>query len=165
MRAARRGGEWDDDRRFLHVTWAVLFRLGIVEATPANRCHRDPTDRGPPHRRGARLASRRLGDYTAVLADTHAPSMRDGIAIRLTHFGRHLAGVDPNPGPRSNLDRQRHIELCLAGNRSRPGSNRNRVTMPPTVRRPRPSAVGKRALPSHPRYCRFTPHVATPALA
>jgi integrase len=34
----------------------------------------------------------------------------DGIAIRLAHFGRHLAGTDPGLGSLAGLDRQRHNE-------------------------------------------------------
>jgi integrase len=113
-RAARRGGEWDNDRGFLHATWTVLFHLGIIEVTPPNRRRRDHTDHtrhfgGVP----AWLAAR-LGDYTAVLAGTHAPSTRDGIAIRLAHFGRHLAATDPGLACLADLDRQCHIETYLA---------------------------------------------------
>ena len=38
----------------------------------------------------------------------------DGIAIRLGHFGRHLAAVDPDLDTLAGLDRQRHIETYLA---------------------------------------------------
>jgi integrase len=113
-RAAHRGSGWDNDRGFLHATWAVLFHLDIVEVTPPNRRRRDHHDHS--HHFGgvpAWLATR-LGDYTAVLAGTHAPSTRDGIAIRLAHFGRHLAGVDPGLVSLAGLDRQRHIETYLS---------------------------------------------------
>jgi integrase len=113
-RAAIRGGRPDNDRGFLHAAWAVLFHLGIVEVTPPNRRRRDHTDHA--HHFGAVPAwlAARLDDYTAVLVGTHAPSTRDGIAIRLAHFGRHLATVDPALTCLAGLDRQRHIETYLA---------------------------------------------------
>jgi integrase len=113
-RAARHGTDGNNDRGFLHAAWAVLFHLGIVEVTPPNRRRRDHTDH--THHLGGvpTWLATRLGDYTAVLAGTHATSTRDGIAIRLAHFGRHLAAIDPDLGCLSNLDRQRHIETYLA---------------------------------------------------
>src|SRR5439155_16674626 len=81
-RATARSG-WDNDRGFLHAAWATLFHLGVVTATPPNRRRHDHRDHA--HHFGgvpAWLAAR-LGDYTAVLVGTHAPSTRDGIAIRL----------------------------------------------------------------------------------
>jgi integrase len=112
-RATARSG-WDNDRGFLHAAWATLFHLGVVTVTPPNRRRHDHRDHA--HHFGgvpAWLAAR-LGDYTAVLVGTHAPSTRDGIAIRLAHFGRHLPAVDPNLTTLAGLDRQHHIETYLA---------------------------------------------------
>ncbi|MGI5182313.1 tyrosine-type recombinase/integrase [Dactylosporangium sp. CA-152071] len=111
---AARGGGGDNDRGFLHAAWATLFHLGIIEVTPPNRRRRDHT--GHAHHFGgvpAWLAAR-LGDYTTALIGTHAPSTCDGIAIRLAHFGRHLAAIDPGLDSLAQLERQPHIETYLA---------------------------------------------------
>jgi integrase len=113
-RAEARGGDWTNDRGFLHAGWAVLFHLGIVTLTPPNRRRHDHTDHA--HHFGGVLAwlAKRLQDYTHTLIGTHATSTMDGIAIRLAHFGRHLATVDPDLDTLAGLDRQRHIETYLA---------------------------------------------------
>ncbi|MFJ2030150.1 tyrosine-type recombinase/integrase [Streptosporangium sp. NPDC087985] len=114
VRAERRSRSWTNDRGFLHAAWTVLFHLGVVEVTPPNRRRHDHTDHA--HHFGgvpAWLAAR-LQDYATALTGTHAPSMMDGIAIRLAHFGRHLATVDPDIDSLAGLDRQRHIETYLA---------------------------------------------------
>jgi integrase len=113
-RAERCGRSWSNDRGFLHAAWTVLFHLGVVEVTPPNRRRHDHTDH--IHHFGdvpAWLASR-LQDYATALTGTHAPSTMHGIAIRLAHFGRHLAAVDPDLDSLSGLDRQRHIETYLS---------------------------------------------------
>ncbi|TDE60276.1 integrase [Nonomuraea mesophila] len=113
-RAERRGTNWGNDRGFLHAAWTVLFHLGVVSVTPPNRRRHDHT--GHTHHLGgvpAWLATR-LQDYLTALTGTHAPSTMDGIAIRLAHFGRHLAAIDPGLGSLAGLDRQRHIETYLA---------------------------------------------------
>ena len=99
---------------FLHAAWAVLFHLGIIDVTPPNRRRREHA--GHAHHFGgvpAWLAAR-LEDYTSAISGTHEPSTMDGIAIRLAHFGRHLAAVDPGLDSLAGLDRQRHIETYLA---------------------------------------------------
>jgi integrase len=53
-------------------------------------------------------------DYATALSGTHEDSTMDGIAIRLAHFGRHLAATDPDLDSLADLDRQRHIETYLA---------------------------------------------------
>ena len=113
-RGERRGRDWSNDRGFLHAAWTVLFHLGIVEVTPPNRRRRERA--GHAHHFGgvpAWLASR-LEDYTAAISGTHESSTMDGIAIRLAHFGRHLAAVDPGLESLAGLDRQHHIETFLA---------------------------------------------------
>ncbi|MGH3121819.1 MAG: tyrosine-type recombinase/integrase [Streptosporangiaceae bacterium] len=113
-RGERRGRDWPNDRGFLHAAWTVLFHLGIVEVTPPNRRRREHA--GHAHHFGgvpAWLASR-LEDYTAAISGTHESSTMDGIAIRLAHFGRHLAAVDPRLESLAGLDRQHHIETFLA---------------------------------------------------
>lgn len=112
--AQRCDRDWDNDRGFLHAAWAVLFHLGILPVTPPNRRRRDHTDHSHHFGGVPGWLAARLGDYTAVLAGTHATSTRDGIAIRLAHFGRHLATVDPGLSTLAGLDRQRHIETYLA---------------------------------------------------
>ena len=92
----------------------MLFHLGIVDVTPPNRRRREHA--GHAHHFGgvpAWLAAR-LGDYTSAISGTHEPSTMEGIAIRLAHFGRHLAAVDPDLDTLAGLDRQRHIETYLA---------------------------------------------------
>jgi integrase len=113
-RAHARGGAGDNDRGFLHAAWATLFHLGTVQVTPPNRRRRDHP--GHAHHFGgvpAWLATR-LGDYTAALVGTHAASTCHGIAIRLAHFGRHVAAVDPGLDSLAGLQRQCHIETYLA---------------------------------------------------
>jgi len=113
-RGDRRSGDWSNDRAFLHAAWAVLFHLGIVDVTPPNRRRRDHD--GHAHHFGgvpAWLAAR-LEDYTSAISGTHESSTMEGIAIRLAHFGRHLAAVDPDLDTLAGLDRQRHIETYLA---------------------------------------------------
>ena len=113
-RGERRNGDWPNDRVFLHAAWAVLFHLGIVDVTPPNRRRREHD--GHAHHFGgvpAWLAAR-FEDYTSAISGTHERSTMDGIAIRLGHFGRHLAAVDPDLDTLAGLDRQRHIETYLA---------------------------------------------------
>jgi integrase len=113
-RGERRGGDWSNDRGFLHAAWAVLFHLGIVDVTPPNRRRREHS--GHEHHFGgvpAWLAAR-FENYTSVISGTREPSTMEGIAIRLAHFGRHLAAVDPDLDSLAGLDRQRHIETYLA---------------------------------------------------
>jgi integrase len=113
-RGERCGRDWSNDRGFLHAAWTVLFHLGIVEVTPPNRRRREHA--GHAHHFGgvpAWLAAR-LEDYTAAISGTHESSTMDGIAIRLAHFGRHLAAVDPGLESLAGLDRQHHIETFLA---------------------------------------------------
>ncbi|GAA1623768.1 hypothetical protein GCM10009733_020520 [Nonomuraea maheshkhaliensis] len=113
-RAERRGRDWSNDRGFLHAAWTVLFHLGVVPVTPPNRRRADHTDHA--HHFGgvpAWLAGR-LQDYATALTGTHAPSTVDGIAIRLAHFGRHLAVIDPDLDCLAGIERQRHIETYLA---------------------------------------------------
>jgi len=113
-RGERRNGDWSNDRGFLHAAWTVLFHLGITDVTPPNRHRHEHA--GHAHHFGgvpAWLAAR-LEDYTSVISGTHEPSTMDGIAIRLAHFGRHLAATDPGLDSLAGLDRQRHIETYLA---------------------------------------------------
>ena len=113
-RGERRGKDWSNDRGFLHAAWTVLFHLGIVEVTPPNRHRHEHA--GHAHHFGgvpAWLAAR-LEDYTAAISGTHELSTMDGIAIRLAHFGRHLAATDPDLDSLAGLDRQPHIETYLA---------------------------------------------------
>jgi integrase len=113
-RGERRGRDWSNDRGFLHAAWTVLFHLGIVEVTPPNRRRHEHA--GHAHHLGgvpAWLAAR-LEDYTSAISGTHESSTMDGIAIRLAHFGRHLAAADPDLHSLAGLDRQRHIETYLA---------------------------------------------------
>jgi integrase len=113
-RGERRGRDWSNDRGFLHAAWTVLFHLGTVEVTPPNRRRREHA--GHAHHFGgvpAWLAAR-LEDYTSAISGTRESSTMDGIAIRLAHFGRHLAAVDPGLDSLAGLDRQRHIETYLA---------------------------------------------------
>jgi integrase len=136
-RGERRGGDWSNDRVYLHASWALLFHLGIVDVTPPNRRRREHD--GHAHHFGgvpAWLAAR-LEDYTSAISGTHERSTMDGIAIRLGHFGRHLAAVDPGLDSLAGLDRQRHIETYLAATavatalrRGQPigaGEQRNRI--------------------------------------
>lgn len=136
-RAGRRGRDWPNDRAFLHAAWAVLFHLGVVAVTPPSRRRHGHADHS--HHFGgvpAWLAAR-LQAYVTALSGTHAPSATDGIAIRLAHFGRHLAAADPGLTSLAGLGRQRHIETCLAatatartargGQPISPGEQRNRI--------------------------------------
>jgi len=113
-RGERRGRDWSNDRGFLHAAWTVLFHLGIAEVTPPNRRRHEHA--GHAHHFGgvpAWLAAR-LEDYATAVSGTHEDSTMDGIAIRLAHFGRHLAAADPGLDSLAGLDRQRHIETYLA---------------------------------------------------
>jgi integrase len=113
-RVERRNGDWSNDRVFLHASWAVLFHLGIVDVTPPNRRRREHA--GHAHHFGGVpvwLAAR-FEDYTSAITGTREQSTMDGIAIRLAHFGRHLAAIDPDLDTLAGLDRQRHIETYLA---------------------------------------------------
>jgi hypothetical protein len=114
QRARTRRADWANDRVLLHAAWAVLFHLGIVALTPPNRRRHDHTDHA--HHFGGVPAwlAKRLQDYTQVLIGTHANSTRDGIAIRLAHFGRHLAIADPTLDTLADLQRQQHIETYLS---------------------------------------------------
>jgi hypothetical protein len=113
-RGERLGRDWSNDRGFLHAAWTVLFHLGITDVTPPNRRRREHA--GHSHYFGgvpAWLAAR-LGDYTSAISGTHESSTMEGIAIRLAHFGRHLAATDPGLDSLAGLDRERHIETYLA---------------------------------------------------
>jgi integrase len=113
-RGERRGKDWSNDRGFLHAAWTVLFHLGIVEVTPPSRRRHEHA--GHAHHFGGvpTWLAARLEDYTPAISGTREPSTMDGIAIRLAHFGRHLAAVDPDLDSLAGLDRQRHIETYLA---------------------------------------------------
>jgi integrase len=136
-RGERRNGDWSNDRVFLHASWAVLFHLGIVDVTPPNRRRREHA--GHAHHFGGVpvwLAAR-FEDYTSAITGTREQSTMDGIAIRLAHFGRHLAAVDPGLDTLAGLDRERHIETYLAatavataprgGQPAGAGEQRNRI--------------------------------------
>lgn len=113
-RGERRNGDWSNDRGFLNATWTVLFHLGIIDVTPPNRRRREHS--GYAHHFGgvpAWLAAR-FEDYASAIAGTHESSTMDGIAIRLAHFGRHLAATDPDLDSLAGLDRERHVETYLA---------------------------------------------------
>jgi integrase len=117
-RGERRGKDWSNDRGFLHAAWTVLFHLGVVGVTPPNRRRHEHA--GHAHHFGgvpAWLAAR-LEDYATAVSGTHEDSTMDGIAIRLAHFGRHLAAADPGLDSLADLDRQRHIETYLAATAS-----------------------------------------------
>jgi len=40
-RGERHGGDWSNDRVYLHASWAVLFHLGVIDVTPPNRRRRE----------------------------------------------------------------------------------------------------------------------------
>src|SRR5712691_4788052 len=113
-RGERLGRDWSNDRGFLHAAWTVLFHLGIVTVTPPSRRRHENAGHGRHFGGVPAWLAARLEDYTAAISGTHEPSTMDGIAIRLAHFGRHLAAVDPGLDFRSGLDRQRHVETYLA---------------------------------------------------
>ena len=113
-RGERRGKDWSNDRGFLHAAWTVLFHLGIVEVTPPNRRRHERAGHARHFGGVPAWLAARLEDYTAAISGTHEDSTMDGIAIRLAHFGRHLAAADPDLDSLAGLDRQRHIETYLA---------------------------------------------------
>jgi integrase len=112
-RAEARGVSAKNDLGFLHTAWAVLYQLQIVAVTPPNRRRRDHADTS--HHFGGVPAwlAERLLLYTERLRGTHRPSTISGIAIRLAHFGRFLAGCDPELSSLADLERQRHVEPYL----------------------------------------------------
>jgi hypothetical protein len=109
----------------------VWWRWPAQPAPPRPHRPRPPLPRSPG------LARDRLQDYATAPTGIDAPSTLDGIPIRLAHFGRHLAAVEPGLGSLSGLDRQRHIEIYLAavaaaramrgGQVISPGEQRNRI--------------------------------------
>jgi site-specific recombinase XerD len=112
-RATSVGVDWGNDRGFLHAAWAVLYHLGIIEVAPPNRrrLERDGYDH---HFTGVTDPLRALlVAYTELLTGTHAPTTVTAVAIRLAHFGRHLAGIDASLTSLADLDRCRHIEPYL----------------------------------------------------
>lgn len=113
-RARARDVSPGNDLGFSHAAWAVLYHLQIVAVTPPNRRRRDHHDAS--HHFGGVLAwlACRLLRYCERLRGTHAPSTISGIAIRLAHFGRFLAGCDPQLSSLAGLERERHIEPYLA---------------------------------------------------
>ena len=113
-RGERRGKDWSNDRGFLHAAWTVLFHLGIVEVTPPSRRRHERAGHARHFGGVPAWLAARLEDYTAAISGTHEDSTMDGIAIRLAHFGRHLAAADPDLDSLAGLDRQRHIETYLA---------------------------------------------------
>jgi integrase len=103
-------------RDALHATWRVAYHMGAALTPPpggANRAHlRWPWAR---HFAGAAPAiSRSLAAYLDCAAATRTRSTLLGIAARLGHFARFLAGHDPALASLAGLDRQRHIEPYLA---------------------------------------------------
>src|SRR5260370_15893164 len=103
-RGERRNADWSNDRGFLNAAWTVLFHLGIIEVTPPNRRRREHA--GHAHHFGgvpAWLATR-LEEYTSAISGTHEASTMEGIAIRLAHFGRHLAATAPDLDSLAALD-------------------------------------------------------------
>jgi integrase len=114
QRAQTRGKSWSNDRGFLHAAWTVLFHLGVVEEAAPTRRRHDHSDHSHHFGGVPSWLAVRLQDYATALTGTHAGSTLDGIAIRLAHFGRHLAAVDPGLASLAGLDRQAHIETYLA---------------------------------------------------
>jgi integrase len=103
-------------RDALHATWRVAYHMGATLTPPpggANRAHlRWPWAR---HFTGAAPGiSRSLAAYLECAAATRTRSTLLGIAARLGHFARFLAGHDPALASLAGLDRQRHIEPYLA---------------------------------------------------
>jgi integrase len=111
--AATAGSSCRNDLGALHAAHAVLFHLGIVTVTPPNR-RRRPDDRFEQHFHGVDEPLRAtFVAYLQRLVGTHARSTLQGTAIRLAHFGRQLAAVDPELASLADLDRRRHIEPYL----------------------------------------------------
>jgi integrase len=89
----------------------VLFHLGIVEVPP-------------PSKQGPQSFAERMADASLALrpsfvaylerkAGTCQAKTVTAMATRLSHFGRFLAGIDPELSSLAELDRRRHIEPYL----------------------------------------------------
>lgn len=112
-RQARTGKGWKHYRTALHTTRTALFHLGVLPAPPV-----------APQQGSARSWQRRLAGVSPLLIDdvtaylerlraTHAPQTISHVAVRLAHFGRHLATIDPDLASFGQLERRRHVETYL----------------------------------------------------
>jgi integrase len=110
-REALTGQGWGHYRTALSAAHRVLFHLGIVQAPP-------------PHWQGPESFEKRMADvgpglrpafvaYLERKSGTCKAETVTGIATRLAHFGRFLAGVDPGLSALADLDRRRHVEPWL----------------------------------------------------
>jgi integrase len=131
-------------RDALHATWRVTYHMGAALTPPpgtASRAHlRWPWAR---HFAGAAPGiSRSLAAYLECAAATRTRSTLLGIAARLGHFARFLAGHDPALASLAGLDRQRHIEPYLAAVAAA-RNPRTGAVLSPSERRSRILTVGR----------------------
>lgn len=112
-RAAVRGQSGRNDLGLLHAAWAILYHLGVVEVTAPNRRRRDHDDQTYHFWGVPGWLATVFNEYTKLLRATHAPGTINGTAIRLAHFGRHLAAIDPPLDSLAGLDRRQHVETYL----------------------------------------------------
>ncbi|MDA8265445.1 MAG: tyrosine-type recombinase/integrase [Actinomycetota bacterium] len=117
--AAISARELRDDRSYKHyrtalfASHAVLFHLGA----PVGEAQKRTAEPWSFERYFSGVdeeIARQLVAYCERIAATLSPSTTSGTASELAHFGRFLAGIDPDLHSLSGLDRRRHIEPYLS---------------------------------------------------
>jgi integrase len=113
-RAARTGRSWHHYEGAIHAARQVLFHAGILADPPPNSLTRFRQSFGERLRDVPVALRPTFVAYLGALLGTHERTTITGIASRLTHFGRHLALIDPDLRSLAELDRRRHVEPYLA---------------------------------------------------
>lgn len=110
-REAATGKDWGHYRTAINNAHRVLFHLGLAANPPASALGPASLDQRCAEAPGALRA--RFVDYLERKTGTCRPQTVSSLATRLSHFGRFLAGIDPDLASLSALDRCRHIEPYL----------------------------------------------------
>jgi integrase len=113
-RETRRDHRTRHYRHALHAARAVLFHLGVLPDPPPVPAGRRPHEFADRLHGVSPLLSPTFLAYLQRRRATCGPGTVSNTVSRLTHFGRHLAAVEPELPSIAALDRRRHIESYLA---------------------------------------------------
>lgn len=143
-----------------HTARQVIFHLGVFTEQPVNATSLLRQSFAQRMRDASPALQGSFVAYLDRLTATHTRGTVTGTATRLNHFAAHLAAVDPALPSLAELDRRRHIETYLTGDRR--GDQLAHRGTDPGLGTPRPSPGG--ALPAQ-RHRRMGLAGSTPAAA